>query len=268
MSIVLPSFENPYVEKSVKLNADEHAVLIRELREDVSQTAYLLKQFQESPDSLSQELVYLLLSLKESRMATVAKLAQVELDGAQQREERFAALREANRQIHELENQIGQGVPVEQTKGQLRQAEERLRSWWETHGMGYLSELTFNSNGVVVGKFSCYPTGAYLGLRSMSDTPVSDAQAHAEWVKSLETRGLQLVRDGRGSEIRLADTDKNKALLTDLITSAMPSARVTSTVNHIPSGKLPGHLTALQFRVLDLADVMALPAPVPEPVQA
>lgn len=254
---------NEYEGQVIAFTADSLAVTTRELREDLFATKHLLETVTaaaEGGPGVDKQLAYTILSLKESRLATLCKATGVELDSKATREERFAEIRALNARVRELERLLGESGSVSQTQAHLKCMEAKLEHWWDVHGFGHVSELHFRGWGSAQVKLSCTLFGHHRSLSGMSDTPMSDEEAHQAWLNELRTRGFEMGKDKGDREPFLVDGPANRNLLISMVSAALPSAKLTSTENHFGRGGLC-QLRSISVFVRELADLEALPAP-------
>lgn len=254
---MLSSPGEEYADKTVTLSEDNHAVVTRELREDLFATKHLL-DMAASGKAIDLQLAYSILYVKEARVAQVAQALGIEMDSNAAREERYAKVRALNAQVRELEAQLGATGTPKQTAAKLKHLSDKVNWWWDVNGFGHISKITFGSWGYTELDLSCHLFGT-RGLSSMSDTPVSDKSSYEQWVDSLRERGFELIEDKQESrEAMLADTDKNRALLHNLIAKTFPSGRLLSTENYITRKGLH-YLRGIKVFIDELEDLEALP---------
>lgn len=240
-----------YKDQTTTLTPDQQAVVVREARESMFALKTLADTTASDPE-VSLELAFNILWVTESRVAELCKLLGLELDSAKEREERYAKLREANMRVHNLERLLGQAAGPDVVKQGVNVMIDKLRAWWETHGMGYTSEAHVTGSGLSA-KFSCS-----LGMRSFSysRTPVSDRQSEKEWLASLQERGFVVVHK-RNDDPALAATEANQNLLIELLKNQFPSARPFSFKGYL-SHDTPT-LQEIEVFFPDLKEIAALP---------
>lgn len=254
---------NEYVGQVIAFTADSLAVTARELREDLFATKHLLDAVTAAAEGgagVDKQLTYTVLSLKEFRLSTLCKATGVELDSQATRDERFAEIRALNAKVRELERLLGESGSIGQTKAHLKSMEAKLEHWWDVQGFGHVSELHFRGWGSAQLKLSCMLFGHHRSLGGMSETPVSDEEAHAAWLSELRARGFELGKEKGDREPFLVDGPVNRDLLASMISAAMPSANLLSTENHF-GRRGACHLRSVSVIVRELEDLHALPAP-------
>lgn len=254
---------NEYEGQVIAFTPDSLAVAIRELREDLFATKHLLEAVTaagEGKDPVDKQLAYTILSLKESRLSTLCKATGVELDSKASRDERFAEIRALNGKVRELETQLGQTGTVAQTAAHMKSMEAKLEHWWDVQGFGHVSELHYRGWGSASIKLSCSLFGSHRSLGGMSDTPMSDEEAHKAWLGELRTRGFELGKEKGDRESFLIDSPANRELLASMVRTALPSAVITSTENHFGRSGVC-HLRSVSLVVRELSDLDALPPP-------
>lgn len=110
---------------------------------------------------------------------------------------------------------LGQGVSVDAVQMALRGYEERIRYWWESEGLGDVSEIAFLRHGCRV-VFSCMCFGRFDRVRSR--TPVSDRSARVVWREGLQASGLVLSSENAdGEDFEVVDCDASRAFLMGLV---------------------------------------------------
>lgn len=254
---MLSSPSEDYAGQTAELDADQRAVLLREAQH-IMFAFKTLVDFSQKDSAVPRDLAYNILYTSESRMAELGKLLGVELDSAKAREERYAALRAANYKVANLERQLGQAAEPATVLPAVAALCEKVRAWWRNEGFGHVSEVSIGQYGMTV-KLSCY-----LMFRTMldSDSPITDKQSKADWYKSLEDRGFELVY-ARNDEPMVAATTENQELLEELVLQTFPSARLASFSAHFRSrgpGESPqSALRDFELFLPQLAEVAALP---------
>ena len=250
-----------YEGKTKELDADDLAVLVRELREDLFATRALLERA-EAGEPVDQSLAYSILYMKEARLADFCKLLDIELDSAAERQARYADIRAANLRAHELEKEFGRVGSPKQTKAYVAALFAKVEWWWDREGFGHIREASYLKHGVMKLELSCSLFGDFALLRTTK--PVSEKEAKAAWFAELEERGYDLVRTEGDRDPSLADTDNNRALLVETVRRAFPTARVTATSNHFDR-KAGAILRDVTVHVYELDEVDALPEKPKEP---
>lgn len=236
----------------INLNADQKAVALRAIVEAGSALRHAGELLSKGKTPYRD--LYNPLYVAEGQLADLCKAAGVELDGANQREERFSMVRAANARVHELERLLGAGVTAESVKAGLAEYERKVRAWWESKGLGYISEIHFAGHGVKL-TLSCLLRSVW---HSLSDTPVTDKLTYEQLLVSLEQQGFEIVRDdGRGDEV-LADTPKARENLTRLIAQHLPSARILNLRSMVSRKSRTWTLREIEVFVSDLEDFARL----------
>lgn len=242
----------PNADREISLDPDKRAVAAREIR-DIHLGLAALTDFLQKDAVVTVEFVHNVISVVEYRLGELARELGVETDGTVQREERYAKLREANGRIRELEGLLGNAEAPELTQMALKKLHERLNGWWDLEGFGHVSEVAFGPYGAEVN-FSCSLFGDFRLTDSRS--PVSDKERKALWHKSLEDRGFELLWDGR--EPSLKDCDRTRRVLAELFSGRLPSAKISSYVNHA-SRVGAFELRSVTVFIRRLEEILALP---------
>lgn len=215
----------PYVDKSAVLTPDQRAVVLRELREDLFATKHLFDTLSGETLDVDLGLARTVLSLKEQRLCKLSKTLNISLDTVEEQERRYALLRQANERVRELEAKLGEKGSVEEMCAMLRRIEQKLNDWWDTQGFGLISSIRFHPGGTIHLECSCSLYGNMRGLTGMSDTPVSEKEAHAQWIESLKQCGFDIYQSSDRRDHDLLDTDNNRQLLLKLFRDSFPSVR-------------------------------------------
>lgn len=251
-------FERPYADAApIILNEDQSAVVRREVNEMLS-ALHHLGQMLEPGKPVDRNMVYNVLVLSESRLAQLGDITGVETNSAAERARRHIDLRTANMRIRELENQLGSGESVEQTKHGVAYLGKKVQAWWRQFGLGYAKDVTFDSWGNMRVTLSCMLSGP-TALRD-SDTPVSDKAQREAWLASLRAAGFVLA-PGHGRMSDVVACDASREALERMVKSAIPSASFNrASTRHGRGGALV--YTEVTFFVEKLDDVKALPGTV------
>lgn len=234
----------------VPLNADQQEVASKHCN-DIAFAASTIHACVKGTMEYDQDLLKSCLSVADHHIRHLGKTLGIETESAAEAEERYGKLRKANQRVHELEKQIGQATNPAQVQLGVASLTEKFRRWWGVAGFGHVSEITFEEYGITV-KLSCMLFGPYS--LTMSETPDTDRQSKKEWIAQLATR-FDLVKQDRESE--LADSDKNRNLLIELIGATFPSAVVTGFTSRGGRKGLSLHDFTVFIRKYD--DVAALP---------
>jgi hypothetical protein len=246
-----PTYES---DDYVALSADNQAVLMRELKEEI-QALHMLHGMVGKGDALQRELFRNVFYVSESRLANMCKLTGVELDTVAERKARSADILAVNTRNRDLERQLGLTGTPEQTAAHLKVLAAKLSKWWRCDGFGHVREVSFSQNGQVKAELSCHLFGDFPVLNSA--TPVSDKERKAQWLTSLTERGFILHEEKGEHEPGIVDCDSSRKALLETITKAMPSAKVWSTENHCGrSGTMT--LKSVHIWVSNLADLNEL----------
>ncbi|KWA84179.1 hypothetical protein WL29_22725 [Burkholderia ubonensis] len=241
----------------IHLNADQKEVALRKIRE-LQQHVGTLSSVLNSPhfdeSGLNSQLATNVLKVSEYSLADLCKLLGIVTDTTAEREQRNADLRKANMRIRELETQLGNTQGPDVTQSCIKVMYDQLNSWWDLEGFGHISSISFQRYCCVVD-FSCMLTGDFRIIDS--DTPVSDKERKAQWLKSLGERGFVLVEEDRDWEI--LDCDASRKTLIDLITTRIPSAKITKIENFSRHNAEGFTLRGIQVYIHDIADITRLP---------
>jgi len=209
-------------------------------------------------DNLDTEYAKTILELVEMNMAEISKQIGVPTEIQAEIEKRFADIRAANIRIGELERQIGESAQIDLTIQSVKLLEEKFHYWWRTKGFGHASKFSIGGYGAK-STLSGHLYGNYSS--QFSETPVSDKENTARWFKYLVEQGFIVTDDDpQQNKSELVDCDKNRNLITELITKQLPSAHIISLTNF---RKRSGVFVVRDIKIIvrDLRDIDALPPP-------
>lgn len=239
--------------RPIVLSVDQQAVALREITDLMHGLAVIADELTKGR-ALQPELTRNILYIAEASLANISKVTGIETESAERREERYALLRKANERVRELEQLLGAGMSTEQTRMAVQGLLNRVRHWWRTNGLGHLSEIRLDEYGQLDMKLSCHLFG---GFRANGSSPVSDGSRRQQWFDTIRAQGFVLNDDGSDPDT-VVDCDASRQALVRLVTTALPSAQVSSISNHAgPNGKLV--MVDAQVFVRKLADLEALP---------
>lgn len=219
----------PELPGDVPLDADDRAVLLREMREQMSGFGFLVNMLANGKE-IPRQMAYSVLYMAESRTDKMCKLTGIELDSMKVRDERYARIRSLNEQVRALKDELGKGGSVDQTSAHLKVVYDKLNAWWDRDGFGHISEFSVSQYGNVEVKFSCTLFGDFR--ITGSDTPVSDKELKKLWHASLQERGFEIREVPSDRDPVLVDCDKSRQALEDLFSGTFPSAEIVETTNH------------------------------------
>lgn len=251
---------SPPLEGLVDITADETAVLLEKLssvRTGLHTLAYQLGQ-----KTLSKDLVRTVLCLTEFMVADASKVTGVPTQSQDEIEARFSSIRAANMRIHELEKQLGETLNPEVAGHTIKGYAQKMRRWWRTHGFGYIPELHFDDYGHCCVKLSC-SLSRYDS--SFSSNPVTDKSNREVWLEDLKRRGYEMHAEHGARKEDLVDTPLARELISHLVATHLPSARITQIDTKV-SSKGAYLLRDIHLYVRDLGDIARLDAPEDEDI--
>lgn len=208
-------------------------------------------------DGLSTEMARNVLHMSESELAALGKLLGVATESAATIEQRYGDIRRANLRIRELEGLLGQAQPVEALLPALAGLDRQVRDWWRLEGFGFVSGVEFGGYGVKL-LLSCH----FHGTRAPQGAPKDGTRQErfAWWLADLQARGFELMEDE--GERGLRDCPETRHALRELFGRRFPFAKVSQFVSHERSRG--SQLESVELYVYDLAQIRALPVPVPD----
>lgn len=252
---VLP--ERPVLEGHVELTTEQLAAVERHVTE-LYQAVALIPQTLRGNLGLERNLASNALTVAESHLHAVFKLVGIESESAAERASRYAALREANRRIRELEGELGRTVTAAATQQSIKGLADIVKRWWGRHGFGHVAQIDFGAYGLCKLRLSCHLAG-HREYVDCDDNPARKP-TFEEWFAQLEARGFQFHREGSSrSDIELLDCDTNRDLVRALVLDAFPSAAIGSMVNRgTRNGRMV--LQDVEVYVYELLEIEALGA--------
>lgn len=243
-------------DQTVSLNSDQQHHLMGRLQMTALATTTLLKALTQSGDEVSVDLIKSVMSNIEFAVRDISKHTGIQSDTADEIQERYVKLRQANERIAALESQLGQRVSGETIKHGLKNLAEKLNAWWDREGFGYIKEMVFNPYGCRL-KLSCGLSGAGLGL--LGDTPVTDRENYQRWLEELRAKGFTLVKTARSKDPHVLDTPLARELLMGNIASRFPSSRLSGFESAVTDeGSVVLRSLSLSIRDLTEIENMAL----------
>lgn len=204
----------------VVLNKDQKAVTLEGLKK-LSQVASHMHKLVQN-DTLSEDMKGKLLSLAEFHLTDVAKEVNYEANLAKEREKFYAEIREKHKQIEELEEKLANANPIDGLQEQLKTLSGKVEDWWRELGFTFISDMDFSSRGGGLQITFAFSLESYS--RMFSKTPISDKEKEEDKIQSLRDKGFTIINDG--SELCLAATDNNQALLISLLQERFPSIQI------------------------------------------
>ncbi|MGE8063901.1 hypothetical protein [Pseudomonas sp. NPDC089569] len=238
----------------IVLNADEQAVVVREVK-SMASTLGILVHLTANGSEISHETAASALRSVEYTIQKVGKILNVETQTAADIEERHAKLRTANQRVRELEAQLGQAQTPATILMALRCLKEKLTRWWELEGFGHVSEVIFEAYGCRV-KLSCHLFGDFPLVDS--PTPLTDRERKVLWYESLRDRGYEL--ETSSGDTAIVDNDASRKALAALIASRFPSGTIIGISNIGRRGSSTLTMRDIELMITNLEDIAALPA--------
>ncbi|WP_126223322.1 hypothetical protein [Burkholderia ambifaria] len=241
--------------QTLKLSRDKNAVALRQIRQIREAVGTIFGIIQDGT-AINAELATNCVKVAEFELAYLCKTLGIETDSAQERDQRYVQLRQANERIRELEAQLGNVQAPEVTQMSLKQMAEQLRRWWRHEGFGHISDIAFGEYVCKVN-FSCNMFGDFRLVDS--DTPVTDKERKGCWYDSLRERGFVLIEDDR--EWALADCDASRHALCELFKSRLPSSKVFKFDN-VQRHRVDGFvIRSAEVYIHQISDILTLPVP-------
>lgn len=237
-------------EQLIELTPDQKAVCLKTTKD----MFFAVKQLHEwiEKDSLSKEMSGILPSLIESHFSDLSKLLNYESVLTKEKEERHLQIRKANERIRELENQLGEGKPIDGLKEQLKYLADIVSKWWNKYGFHHVSDEEFTEYGQYKARF-CFMLDH---ISMFSDTPETDKKNKKDRLKELSDEGWDIVYDDNGRSPELLDNDNNRKRLIKLIEGRFPSAKVVRTRNHYSNKNGDYKFRDIEVYIYNLRDIV------------
>jgi len=212
-------------EKLVVLNEDNKAVCLK----SISDLFFAAKQLHEwlNNDELSVEMKDTLISLMESHTAGFSKILGYDSQAASRIDDMFGGIRQANRKIKELEQQLADNNPVSGVKELLREMHDGLYAWWNMQGFNLVTDDAFGSYGYK-GRF-CLSLNT---VSTFSRKPITEEQERRSKLNELLDDGYELTLVKGDREYVLLDTPTNRKKINYLLKTAFPSAKIIKWNNY------------------------------------
>lgn len=250
---VAPCTTPPTPRPDIVLNADEQAVVVREVK-SMASTLGMLAHMTANGKEIPHETAVSALRSVEYTIQKVGGILKVETQTAADIEERHTKLRTANLRARELEAQLGQAQTPSTTLLALRSLKEQLTRWWELEGFGHVSDVHFEAYGCRV-KLSCHLFGDFPLVDS--PTPLTDKERKALWYESLRDRGFE-IELSRG-ETAIVDNDASRQALWSLIAMRFPSGYIVGVHNTGSRSSSTLIMRDVEVMITNLEDISALP---------
>lgn len=207
----------------VSLNKDERANILTEAKGLLRATNELHDLIKK--DELTHAMKSLLPNIMEDAFTKIADSLDYSSDIAKQKTERFAEIKEANKEIQRLREQLGSQKPIDGLPEQLDFLSRKVQRWWNKEGFNHTSDETFTSNGLFRLKF-CFMLNYWGSF--VSETKETDKELKATHIQSLIDRGFQFAPETshNNTPYDLIDNDQNRKLLKQLLKSRFPSIQI------------------------------------------
>lgn len=245
MELRFPEFSK----EPLVLTEDEKAVSIKALK-DIRFAAATLEEWIKGGVA-EQGQADTIMSLLESYHGELVKPLKYDSHLAKEREERYADIRRANQEIHRLKEQIGSSKPIDGLADQLRYLHDTVSQWWREHGFNHVSDEQF-------GPYS-YRARFCFQLDTLSlydgDNPVTGKKRREDRIKKFEEHGFVFIYDKHGEHPKLAGTNKNLELLTELITDRFPSAGIHNVQFWLDRDNGNPYFRDIEVFIRDYADI-------------
>lgn len=236
-------------EKVIALSEDDKAVSLKTL----SDLFYAARQLHEwvKDNTLTEEMKETLFSLIESHTANTAKVLGYNSDAEWKIEERYKEIRQANNEIHALEQKLAENTPISGLKELLYALHMGLYDWWKLQGFNLVTDDAFGIWGYK-GRF-------YLDTRHMSfmsTHPVKEKKEHKSRLEQMMEEGYEFVIDDR--DYVLLDTPNNREKITALVKAKLPSLYISKWENWCLHKKEGFQLRSFEGYIRNLEELKAL----------
>jgi len=216
-------------EQKLVFNADQKAVLEREIKSTYSALATLLDWVQK--DSLTVEMKETMPSLVDSYMGNVKETIGFTGEESEREKEIKESIGEHyQKEVKELQQALANQSSIAGISAIVKLAFEKIDKWWDIEGFEYIPEKSITTNGNVeleLGFMIDSLTSRY------SKTPVSDKEMLKTKVQYLTEKGFKFTPKKRGYGLDVIDNDNNRKLIIEMIKQAFPTAKVFSFSNYL-----------------------------------
>ncbi|WP_121616658.1 hypothetical protein [Virgibacillus halodenitrificans] len=245
-------------EKKIVLNADEKEVVERRSK-DLFFAVKKLNDWVQS-DSLTEEMRETLPTLVNRHLDDIKACVGFTGEEPDHLKQMTKSLNKAREeQIAELEKIVESKNSILTVKQQLKEITDKINNWWDVKGFNYIKDITFLENGIIVVNFGFMLNS--LSLR-FSDTPNSDKKAAEEKFQRFIDNGYIFAKSESSCDRDLIDCKVNRNLLSALIKSSFPSAKITKWENHIYLNKGPDqdsfYLRSFKVYIYNYEDIVNL----------
>lgn len=176
-------------------------------------------------DKLEEDSTNTLLSVMEFYLKDVHSEMRYDSLLVKEHEARYAALRQANLRIQELEEQLASKNPIDGFKEQFNLISSTINEWWRADGFAYCPDVRVIHYGTIEVVF-----GFQLSMRSsmFSKDKEADREDNKRHLAKLKSTGFEFAVTSPYPLYHkdLLDTENNRNLLTTLITNRFPSAEI------------------------------------------
>lgn len=164
-------------------------------------------------------------------------------------EDKYAQIRELNKENKELRKQLGMKVSNEDVRERIKLFKESIRRWWNIEGMGHVSEIKFSEYGACEVKLSGNVTDSYYGKSE------GECKTEEQRLGEFKQAGFTFSEGGRRDNALLS-TDNNIHLLKSFITDKYPSASIWSIETYFWNGHGAPVMRDINIRIDDLNDII------------
>lgn len=226
---------------NILLSKDDKAIVLKEVKSIHSKLSYLQDLLVN--DNLNENMLELLCGGVELSFADLSKAIGYNGETVEKVEKKYNECKELRMVIRELEEKLQSEDITDKISSQLSSLTATLKKWWKIEGFNYIHKIDYSSNGIANVSFG-FNFDDFSNI--YSSKPVSDAQKHNDWLKSLEDKGYIFIKNKNNKIIGLLDCDNNKKLLLKLLLTTFPTAML---------GKIE---TQLNYTVLDKFEIQSV----------
>lgn len=238
----------------IVLNDDQQA-LAQQHVQDLFFACKAVHESMNSSQGLNQSLANSSLRAMQYYFADLCKVLGIQTETAAEVEQRSRLMRAAHLRVHVLEQELASRSTHGVGMG-LKGLEDRLRQWWETEGLGHVSEVGFHSYGCRA-KLSGMISGRFMS--SFSKTPASDKERREVWIKELEEAGIVLAQEHPSSrDWEVVDCDATREALQELLAKSFASGEILEIRSHKSRAGFMS-LRDVDVLIRDLDEIAALP---------
>ena len=212
--------ENHTSDEPLLLDADATASSLKELSSMVGALSWLHELIGKGQATVSTR--HNALGIARSNLRQLDKLLGSADDLKQEDDLRLQMLRQANMEVHRLNEELGKGVTVAAIGNKLYLLDRTIYNWWQNLGFTY-SKATIQAHSRGAAFHVEFSVGVERHISSMEEKPVS-AKAKLDAKRANLGKQLDIAYDG--SEPYVVDNQENRTWITNTLRARFPTSRI------------------------------------------